>query len=85
MRIKSAARLGIILVLVHMVMFACTDIAYLLMMLSRMGMGIDTFYIVCSLTSLIAGIILDIALLMVFGSLSRTKEQLIRDEGDDFS
>ena len=82
MKLRKAASIGCILITVHIVMNACLSTGYIIQMLPTIRQGLHWSFIMTPLYFL-ATIILDIALLIVFISLTRTKEKLIRDSTPD--
>jgi len=86
MKVRSAAQLGIILVIVNLVISFCTHGFYLLITLPRLLAGGNGFegggYILATIGSMVGDIVLSVALLLVFGSLCRTREQFFRDNPD---
>ncbi len=80
MRIRDAANIGRVLIIIHLIISAGLSIFNILQMLSAITQGGGSAkYLVTSLMYLIATIFLDVALLVVFSSLARTEEQFLRD------
>jgi hypothetical protein len=81
MRVRDAANIGRVLVIVHLVMSVCLSmIGFMRMipMISHSSRNIG--YLATSFMSMIATIVLDVGLLIVLSSLARTEEQFLRDE-----
>jgi len=84
MRVRDAANIGRVMIIIHLIMSVCLSMFSLLRMLSAAAQGGGALqYLVTSFMYLLATVILDIALLIVFSSLARTQEQLLRDRPDD--
>ena len=84
MKIRDAANVGRGLVICHLVLHTCLSIYNILQVVSSMRGNMSATYLLTTSLYYVSAIILDIALLIVFSSLTRTKEQLIRDVGADF-
>jgi hypothetical protein len=87
MKVRSAAQVGIILIIVNLIISLCTHGFYLMMylptMFQRGGNDLQAGgYLLASVGSILAEILLNTALLLVFGSLCRTREQFFRDNPD---
>ena len=89
MKVRNAAQIGIILVIANLIISFCTHgfylLSYLPALLSSGGQG-SVFqtggYAFSMIASLVGDIVLNVALLLVFGSLCRTREQFFRDNPD---
>ena len=84
MRIREAANIGRALVIVHLVISVCLNMFNLLIMLPAMGRGVPLRYMMTTSLHIVATVILDLALIIVFSSLARTQEQLLRDEPAEY-
>ena len=83
MRVRDAANIGRVMIIVHLIMSVCLSMVNLLRMVSAAAQGGGALqYLVTSFMYLLATVILDVALLIVFSSLARTQEQLLGDRPD---
>ncbi len=86
MKVRSAAQVGIILVIANLIISICTHGYYLLQYFPRLLRSQDGFwevgYLLTTFGSIVGAILLNVALLLVFGSLCRTREQFFRDNPD---
>ncbi len=81
MRVRDAANIGRVLIIVHLIMSVCLSMFNIMRMLPALSQSVRQMgYLVTSFMYLIAAVILDAALLIVFSSLARTEEQVLRDE-----
>jgi len=83
MKIKDAANIGRGLVIFHLVLHTCLSI-YNIVRIMPMNRGASATYLLTTSLYYVSALVLDIALLIVFSSLTRTKEQLVRDVGAEF-
>jgi len=80
MRVRDAANIGRVLIIFHLIVSVCLSMVNVLRMVSAMAHGGGALqYLVTSFMYLVATVILDVALLIVFSSLARTEEQFLRD------
>ncbi len=77
---KNAARIGTVLVIAHMIMHICFWLINLIQMLPAISEDSRMVYLGISVLGIVGGIVLDVALLIVFGSLANTNEQLIQSQ-----
>ena len=84
MKIKDAANIGRGLVIFHLVLHTCLSIYNIVRMMPMRGRGASATYLLTTSLYCVSALVLDIALLIVFSSLTRTKEQLVRDVGAEF-
>ncbi len=82
MKLKKAASVACILVTAHIVMNACLCVFSIIQMLPMIRQGMNWSFLLTPFYYVVA-LILDIAILLVFGSLALTKEQLIKDTTPD--
>lgn len=83
MRVREAANIGRVLIIVHLIMSVCLSMYNVMRTLSAVARGGGALqYLVTSFMYLLAGIVLDVALLIVFSSLARTEEQFLRDKAE---
>ncbi len=86
MKVRNAAQIGIVLVIANLIIGLCTHGFYLLRTLPGLlksgNVGQIGGYFVASVGSILGVILLNVALLLVFGSLCRTREQFFRDNPD---
>jgi hypothetical protein len=87
MKVRSAAQLGIILVISNLIISLCTHGFYLITFLPELLKNTSNEFhsgaqIFSMIGSMVGEILLNIALLLVFGSLCRTREQFFRDNPD---
>ena len=80
MKVKDAASMGFVFVIIHLVMHVVLSLINIVSMLPAMGHGVNIRFLFTTILYMVSAIILDIAILMVFGSLARSKEQLVKDE-----
>jgi hypothetical protein len=87
MKVRSAAQIGIILIIANLIISLCTHGFYLLSYLPTLFRNPGNEfrvggYMLASVGSILGEILLNVALLLVFGSLCRTREQFFRDNPD---
>ncbi|MBN1818636.1 MAG: hypothetical protein JW828_14840 [Sedimentisphaerales bacterium] len=80
MKIRDAANIGRALVIVHLGLTVFLNVVYLIQYLPALGAGGSFRYLLTMPINLLAAILLDVALLLVFGSLTRTMEDILRDK-----
>lgn len=84
MRVRDAANIGRVMIIVHLIMSVCLSMVSLLRTVSAVAQGGGALqYLATSFMYLLATVILDIALLIVFSYLARTQEHLLRDRPDE--
>ncbi|MBN1124985.1 MAG: hypothetical protein JXA82_08255 [Sedimentisphaerales bacterium] len=79
MKIRDAANIGKALVIVHLALTVFLNVMYLIQYLPALRAGSTIRYLLTMPISFLASILLDVALLLVFSSLTRTMEDILRD------
>jgi hypothetical protein len=79
-RLRQNAGMAVVLVAVSLAMVVLTHLVYLGRLLPFLGRGFWSSYALCALLSLIGSMLMVTAVLIVFKSLARDREQLMRDE-----
>ena len=83
MRIRSAAALGLVGVIVYLITHVIACLLYLGPMIEAATRGaFSPIYLLGSLLNLVGGLALGVGVLVVLVSLSRTTEDLLRDNPD---
>lgn len=80
MRVRDAANIGRSLVIVHLIMSVCLNMVNVMRMMPAVGRNMPLWYLITTSLHIVTTVILDLGLLIVFGSLARTEEQLLRDQ-----
>ncbi len=80
MRTQGAAIIGLALVTVHLIMNACLWTYNLVQTLTVTRHGPDLTWLVSASAHLAATVILDVALLIVFGCLAWTREKVVCEQ-----
>ncbi|NLH17456.1 MAG: hypothetical protein GX455_12835 [Phycisphaerae bacterium] len=86
MKVRNAAQVGIVLVIANLIIGICTHGYYMLQYLPRLLRSQNSFwemgYLLTTIGSMVGAVLLNVALLLVFGSLCRTQEQFFHDNPD---
>ena len=79
-RLRQTAGVAVVFVAISFAIIVLTHLVYIGRMLPFLGQGLLNFYGIATVLSLIESVLIGIAVLIVFKSLARNREQLLRDE-----
>lgn len=82
-RLRNTAATAVVLVFTSMAIGILSNLIYVVRMLPYIGRGQPTFFMFSTVVGLVGGVLLCTAVAMVFKSLGRTQERLMRDMPDD--
>ena len=80
MRLRQTAGMAVVFVAISLAIVFLTHLVHLARMLQYLGRGISSFYAASAALSLVDCVLIGSSVLIVFKSLGRDREKLLRDE-----